>query len=132
MDRREEIHMAIKIKRYDDEHVLTETLESIGKSDGFTMNPDDRIELIQTINGVTIADGGRVPYGDRYSFSAVFDSATYNKIKNVWNTREVIDIVFDDNTTMTNMIIVVKAVTYYDNVLPSYKKLQIETWKAGM
>ena len=121
--------MAINILRYTGNHQLSETLTSIGRSEDYTIQPDDRIELVQTINGVTIADGGRYAAGDRYTVTVVVDNATYNKIKTVWSTRETVDVKFDDNTTVTNVIALVRSIAYYDKLLPRYKKLSLEFWK---
>ena len=121
--------MAINILRYNGSHQLTETLTSIGRSEDYTIQPDDRIELVQTINGVTIADGGRYAAGDRYLVSVVVDNATYNKIKTVWATRETVDVSFDDGSTVTNVIVLVKSISYYDKLMPQYKKLSLEIWK---
>lgn len=125
----QEASMAIQIKRYDDNDQLIEVLKSIGRSDDFSITPDDRIELVQTINGVTIADGGRFPIGDRYTMTAVFDAITYNKLKTVWATREDVDVVFDDGTTLVNAVVLVKGISFYDKIMPQYKKVQLEIFK---
>lgn len=121
--------MAINILRYTGNHQLSETLTSIGRSEEYTIQPDDRIELVQTINGVTIADGGRYTAGDRYTVTVVVDNATYNKIKTIWATRETVDVRFDDNSTVTNVIVLVRSIAYYDKLMPEYKKLSLEIWK---
>ena len=121
--------MAIKITRYSNNQVL-EVLKPIGWSENFTITPDDRIELVQTINGVTIADGGRYPAGDRYTLTVVVDADTYNKIKTVWRRRELVDVELDDGTTLSNYVLLVRSVSYYDKgkKMTKYKKLDLELW----
>lgn len=119
--------MAIKITRYSN-NVVSEVLESIGSGDDFNVTPDDRIELVQTINGVTAVDGGRFPVGDKYGMSAVFDSTTLTKLKTVWSTRERVSVTLDDNSTITNALVIIKNLTYYDKYLPMYVKVTFEVW----
>lgn len=123
--------MAIKIKQYDSNHQLLRTLESIGRTDDFEIEPDNRMELVQTINGAIVTDGGYYSDGDKYVLSAVFDDTTYGYLKTIWETRSRVDVVFEDNTTVTNAVIVIRGISYFDKLLNTYKKVRMEVWKAG-
>ena len=118
--------MAIQIKRYNN-GTLSETLKALNSSE-YTLSPDDRVELVQTINGVTITDGGRYTAGDRITLNADVDNTTFNKLKTVWSTREIVDVVFEDGTTLTNAVVLIRQIAYSDKLLPRYKKLQLEIW----
>lgn len=121
--------MAIKILQYDDNEQVINTIQSIGHVEDFTINPDDRAELVQIIDGVTITDGGRYPAGDKYSMTAVFSQADYQKLVNIWNTRDIVDVEFEDGTTLQYAFMLIRSVQYYDKLMPNYKKIQLEFWK---
>ena len=121
--------MAIKITRYNNNQV-SEVLESIGAGEDYNYTPDDRLELVQTIQGATLADGGYYQAGDKHGASAVFDTTTLNELTTVWSTRERVTVSFDDGTTLSNAVIAIKNISWYDKYLPAYKKVQFEAYTA--
>ena len=110
------------------------TVYSVGHADDTEFVPDDRQQLIKTVdntgNGsVTVEDYGVVSDGEVISLSAVFSSSDYATLVNYWSTRTLVTVVLDDGTTINNARVVIKRTMYYDNLMSKYKKVYMEIWK---
>lgn len=109
------------------------TVRSLSKVENFSINPDDRQELVQLVGGVVVIDGwngSRNTNGDTYSMTATFDKHSGNTVLGYWNNRTIVSIVLEDGTTMNGRI-VVRRITYPDAL--AYRRgfmvLDFEIWK---
>lgn len=104
-------------------------IKSIGRTDGLDIAPDDRQELVKIIGGVTVEDYGVVADGEVISFSAVFAATDYETLRGYWSSRTLVRVVLDDGKVIDNARVVVRRTTYADDLLNSYKKVQLEVWR---
>ena len=117
----------IRIKRNSDNTIVqTLTAEEYG------LIPDDRVELVQTIDGVTVCDGGRYPAGDKITVNVVVDAADYATLKQFWENRDAVRVYFPDGTNKNNCIMLIRNVSWYENTMLSrFKRLQLEFWSGN-
>lgn len=104
-------------------------IKSVGRSDGLDIVPDDRQELVKIIGGVTVEDYGVVADGEVISFSAVFTATDYETLRDYWSSRTLVRVVLDDGKVIDDARVVVRRTTYADDLLNSYKKVQLEVWR---
>lgn len=105
------------------------TISSIGRADDVDYTPDDRQELVKIIGGVTVEDYGVCADGEVISLSAVFSDADYATLKTYWSGRTLVTVELEDGTIINNARVVIRRTTYYDALLPRYKKVQLEVWR---
>lgn len=110
------------------------TIRSIGSTQNLERVPDDRQQMVKTVNnsgvpGVTVEDYGVIADGEVISCSAVFSAADYTTLLGYWSARNRVAVTLDDGTTISNARIVVRRSTYYDNLLNGYKTVQLEVWR---
>lgn len=110
------------------------TIQSIGSSQNLERIPDDRQTLVKTVtnNGtpsVTVEDYGVVANGEVISCSAVFSATDYTTLLGYWTNRTQVRVELDDGTVITNARIVLRRSSYYDNLINSYKTVQLEVWR---
>lgn len=110
------------------------TVRSLGNTDGLQVTPDDRQQLVKTVTSagvasVAVEDNGVVANGEVISLSAVFSAADYVTLSGYWTNRTKVTVVLDDGSTISNARIVIKNVQYYDNMLSSFKLVQLEVWR---
>ena len=105
------------------------SVRSVGRSKDFETAPDDRQELVKIIGGVTVEDYGVVDDGEIISFSAIFSAADYETLKGYWSSRTLVPVILDDGRTINNARVVIRRTTYADDLLNSYKNVQIEIWR---
>ena len=87
------------------------TAKSIGKAESSGIVPDDRQELVQTVDyaagsfvaSVTAIDNGRAALGDKLTFSGVtFDATNWAAVESVWINRMLVAVVDDAGITYAN------------------------------
>lgn len=110
------------------------TIKSIGKTSNLQVIPDDRQELVKTVtstgvSSVVVEDAGYVADGEVISLNATFSDTDFTTLKNYWINRTKVTVTLDDGTTINNARIVVKGYQYYDNLLSSFKSVNLEIWK---
>lgn len=111
------------------------TIKSIGRTEGLEITPDDRQELVKTVNStgtetVTVEDYGVVADGEVISLEATFLPADYNTLRNYWTNRTPVTVILDDGTTnINNARIVIRRIQYYDKLMPTRKTVQLEVWR---
>lgn len=110
------------------------TIKSIGKTSNLQIIPDDRQDLVKTVtstgvSSVVVEDAGYVADGEVISLNATFSDTDFTTLKNYWINRTKVAVVLDDGTTISNARIVIKNIQYYDNLLSSYKTVQLEVWR---
>ena len=108
-------------------------IKSIGRSEDVETTPDDRIELVKTVNntgagGVVVEDYGVIANGEKITLSCVFSASDYATLKTIWSNRTLVKITLDDGRIITNGRILIRRASYYDNVLNQYKKVGLEIW----
>ena len=112
--------------------IQIDTVKSIGKSEGFSITPDDRQELVQLVDGVVAVDGWggtRNTAGDVTGLSATFTAADASTVIGWWNSRTLKTVTLEDGTSFTARI-VVRKITYPD-AIPFRSKfaiLDLEFW----
>lgn len=109
------------------------TIKSIGRADDHNVRYDDRQQLVQVVTNtgaadVVVEDYGVVDNGEVISCSAVFDSDSYDALVLLWKNRTLSSITLEDGTTFTGRV-VIKGTTYYDKIMPMYKKVTLEFWR---
>ena len=105
------------------------SVKSLGRSNGLELVPDDRQELVKIIGGVTVEDYGEVNDGEVISFSAVFSAADYETLKGYWSSRTLVPVILDDGRAIQNARVVIRRASYADDLLNSYKNVQLEIWR---
>lgn len=113
-------------------------IKSIGKAENFSINPDERLELVQLVDGAVAVDGwnvqpnsSRSTEGDTVSFSATFTGTDAAQIVDWSNARTKQTIVLENGTTISNGRIIIRRMSYHDVLLwrSKYCVLDIEIWK---
>lgn len=110
------------------------TITSIGRTKDLDITPDDRQELVKVVDstgnqGVVVEDYGVVADGAVISLSATFSAADYNVLSGYWSNRTRVQVTLDDGTVINNARIVLRRTRYADNVLNSYKTVDLEVWR---
>ena len=103
--------------------------------DAFSMNnpqneeivTDDRISMIQTINGNVVQDFGYYDSGEKTTYTLQFDAKNKKKILSFWKNRKMVHIVDDVNHSIYGRILV-KSYSYVDN-FRNYVNVNLEIWK---
>lgn len=108
-------------------------IKSIGRSEDVETTPDDRIELVKTVNntgagGVVVEDYGVIANGEKITLSCVFSASDYATLKTIWSNRTLVKITLDDGRIINNGRVLIRRASYYDNVLNQYKKVGLEIW----
>jgi hypothetical protein len=110
------------------------TIKSVGRTSDLETTPDDRQTLVKTVTSagagsVVVEDYGVVANGEVVALNANWSAADYATLKGYWSNRTKVNITLDDGTTISNARIVIKGVSYADDVLNSYKKVNFEIWR---
>lgn len=109
-------------------------VKSIGKSENFSVTPDDRQELVQLVDGAVAVDGWegtRKTDGDVVGLTATFTRADGDTVIGWWNTRTLKQVVLETGETITNARIVIRRISYPDALpfRPLFTVLDMEFWK---
>lgn len=112
----------MRIKIIDNDTVI----ESLDTPTDLTVNKDTRVEVVKTIDGVAILDGGTAESGDSLSTSFTLSDADFSKLKAICNLRKLVDIELE-NAKYSNMLIILKSYSYIDK-FQSFKKVNVEMW----
>lgn len=105
------------------------SISSVGHAENFAIVPDDRQSLVKVIGGVVVEDYGVCADGEIFSLTANFSASDYLTLLNYWTNRTLVNVVFDDGRTVNNARIVIRGISYFDNIQNQYKKVQFEVWK---
>ena len=108
--------------------------KSVGKTENYTVSPDDRQELVQLVDGAVAIDGWdgtRQNDGDVVGFTATFTHADAQAVIGLWNNRTLTTVQLEDGSAISNARIIIKRISYPDP-LPfraKYTVLDIEVWR---
>lgn len=105
------------------------SISSVGHAENFSIVPDDRQSLVKVIDGVAVEDYGVCSDGEIFSLTAIFSASDYSTLLNYWTNRTHVTVVFDDGRTVNNARIVIRGVSYFDNIQNQFKRVQMEVWK---
>ena len=108
----------------------TDSISSLSSIENVSSQPDDRLELVKLINGVTIQDGWngiRKNVGDILSLSATFTPADFETLKAFWANRTKVTVQIGEEV-IENATIVIKSYNYISH-FESYKNVSLEIWR---
>lgn len=103
------------------------TVQSIREPENYAVTPDDRQELVKCINGVFPVDAGNYPEGDIFSFTAIFNPASWTILQGYWIGRIKVQVTDMHNVTMTNMRIIIKKYEYVKK--HNFWQITFEIWR---
>lgn len=95
----------------------------------FSVTPDDRQQLVKTINGVVVLDFGRFENGDTRAVTAVFDAANWALVQGYWTNRTKVTFVDEAGNSYTNCRIIVKSISYTERFETKRIEAALEVWR---
>ena len=95
----------------------------------YSVNPDDRQSLVQTLGGAVAVDNGAYAAGDRYTFTALFAPADWALVKGYWARRTLVTVWLPDGAGLSGCRVVVKSYTIGHALFPGHIKAQVEIWR---
>lgn len=109
-------------------------IKSIGKSESFAKNPDDRQELVKLVDGALAVDGWggiRRDSGDTVSLTATFNKTDADQVITWWHSRTKQNVVLEDGTPIENARIIVRRISFSDALKfrPKFTILDLEFWR---
>ena len=107
---------------------------SIGKTENFSVNPDDRQELVQLVDGAVCIDGWggtRNSDGDIVSLTATFTKSDAEIVIALWSGRVLTSVALENGETIANARVIVRRINYTENVdwRNKYTILDLEIWR---
>ena len=110
------------------------SIKSIGKSENFTISPDDRQELVQLVDGAVAVDGWegiRKNDGDVVGLTATFTKADGNVVMGWWNNRTLKQVILENGDTIANARIIIKRISYPEalSFRSGFVILDLEFWR---
>jgi hypothetical protein len=110
--------------------ILLKVGDAVGfrRPDDWSMVPDDRQEMHQTIDGNVVEDYGHVESGDKITCTAVFAYQEYIKIYNYWTQRTMVDVIDHAGTDWGKMRVIIRKDAYVPR-FESYHQLDLEFWR---
>ena len=110
------------------------SVKSIGKTQNYSYNPDDRQELVPVIGGAVAVDGWggtRSNTGDTVQFTATFSAADATTLVGYWNSRTLQNVTLEDGTTISSARVIVRRISYPDALAhrSKYAILDLEIWR---
>ena len=90
--------------------------------------PDDRQDLVKTIDGAYVVDNGCIANGDRLQGSVVLTNANWATVKGYWTGRTLVTVIDEDGSTLSSMRVVVKGYKRYAR-FPTYWTVNFELWR---
>ena len=94
----------------------------------WTVNPDNRIEMIRKIGGNIVQDNGHIESGDKITCSCNVDNANKETIFTYWQNQTKVTIKDESGISHSNMRVIV---TRYAKIekFPSYWTIDFEFWR---
>lgn len=105
------------------------TVESFNVVNPIEIMPDDRQELVQTIDGVYVVDNGCIENGSKMQGTIILKAADWSTVKGYWTGRTLVDVTDQDDNTYLNCRIVVKSYKHYSLEYPNYWVISFEVWR---
>ena len=113
----EEIQIHIKIG-------TVQTMEVLG----WSVDPDDRQTLIQTIGGVAVQDFGHIEEGDKITCTVTFHREDAPTLYQYWHNRELVNVEDEGGKIYENMRVRVKKYQYLKG-FKKYLQADLEFWR---
>lgn len=107
-------------------HIKIGDVETL-RTEDWSIIPDDRQTRIETINGVTVQDFGRVKEGDYYSCKVTLTADDADKVNTYWHKRTPVNVRDVWGVIRKDMRVVVKKFGYV-NRFDGYYWAELEFW----
>lgn len=98
------------------------------RPEDWTVTPDDRQQVHQTINGAVVEDYGHVDTGDVITCTVILSRANFNMVYNYWQSRTHVKVVDVTGQEWDNARVVLKEYSYI-NRHESFYKVKLEFWR---
>lgn len=107
------------------------TAKSVGRTSNWTVIPDDRMLMQPLIDSPynVVIDNGHKESGDKYSFSADFDTTNWALVKGYWENRTLVTVVMENGESVASMRVVVKSYTSIKYFETTHVTATLELWR---
>lgn len=104
-------------------------IESLSSPESYTITPDDRQEIVQLINNNVVQDFGHIESGDKVSFSVNFWKSDFDKIKQYWDKRILVNFEDVAGNVFKDCRVVIKNYSYKKYFESSTITTNLEIWR---
>lgn len=108
-------------------HIEIDGMKSLSV-ENWKIVPDDRQQTVEVLGGTVVQDFGHLESGDKASCTAVFSRRDWQKIKDIWNQRRLVDVTDEAGTVHREVRVVVKGYSYVAR-FPLFYTLTLEFWR---
>ena len=108
-------------------HIKIGTVQTMEVS-GWSVEPDDRQTLIQTIGGVAVQDFGHVEEGDKITCTITYHAEDGPTLYQYWHNRELVNVEDEGGNIYENMRVRVKKYQYLTG-FKKYLQADLEFWR---
>lgn len=105
-------------------------IPSFRDPEAFKVIPDDRIEKIPLIGGVTTQDYGHIAAGDVFQLTCMFSEDNFDKFLQLWEAREPVTLTTQRGHEFPMLKIVIQEYKY-DKDFPECILVTFELWRTG-
>lgn len=91
--------------------------------------PDDRQELVKTLDGVYVVDNGYLENGSKMQGTIILKSADWATVKGYWTGRTLVNVLDQDDNTYLNCRVKVNSYKHYSIEFPNHWIITFELWR---
>lgn len=91
--------------------------------------PDDRQELVKTLDSVYVVDNGYLENGSKLQGTIILRAADWATVKSYWANRTLVNVIDQDNNTYLDCRVVIKSYKHYSVEFPNHWLIMFELWR---
>ena len=101
---------------------------SFGVPKDWRLTPDDRQEKTEVMGGNVVQDFGVIESGDTITVSATFKADEFAKLKNIWQTRQLVSVTDEAGDVWADIRVKILSWSYVE-MFPDTYNVELELWR---